>query len=118
MADPINLRLYPVSVLPPSGIIKMKALRKLDEMERELQHLQKGIRQTRAALAQGDGRTLASAVMNSRNWLFSLAESVAYIHAILRSSEGSGSSGTYFVGVLLQRAFTLGEGRGRLDGRA
>ena len=116
--DPISIRLYPVAVSIPAGPTKQKVLKKLEEMQREIDHIRTALAETKRAVATGDSRALASGVMDTRNWTISLAESQGYLQSVLRPPPGSdysGSSGAYFVDMLFSRAVKLGIQRGEQD---
>jgi len=81
-------------------------------MERELKHLHTAIIDMRNAVRSGrPGAPLASAIMNSRNWLLSVLMSHTYVQDMLRG-DGTGLSGASFpalqLDVLTPRAIKAG----------
>src|SRR5262245_57470599 len=112
-----KLELYPVAVLLPSGARKQQVSQKLDEMHRELQHIQTALVDIKRAVLMGQSPALASGVMNSRNWMFSLVESHCYLQTLLRPPDSSGASGPFHLEMLIARAAKAGIERAENDRR-
>ena len=110
MVDRIGVRTYAVNVTPVSGPALRKLLARADLMEREIKHLQLAIKHIRIAAQQPQtttGSPLASAVMDSRNWMLSVVMSHAYIQFMLGKNAG-GNAVPYFLAMLATRAVNAG----------
>src|SRR5262245_33058355 len=104
--DRIGVGSHHVAVAPPSGPPQQKVLARLDVMERELRHVQTAITNLRSAVRSGrPGAPLASAVMNSRNWVLSILMSHAYVHRMVAAPV----TGPGFMYPLGQQTSTLRE---------
>jgi hypothetical protein len=98
-ADRLGVRRLAVSVIPLAGAAQQKVLDRLDVMERELKHVHTAIKDMRNAVRSGrPGAPLASAVMNSRNWVVSVLMSHAYVQQMLAAQVSMGGPGTITVG--------------------
>jgi hypothetical protein len=112
----VGVDVHPVRVTPPAGIAKQKAVVKLTEMARELEHIQMAISEIKRSIMTGDGRGLASGVMNSRNWCLSLVESHSYVQSIVYAGGKSVGAWPFLQAVALwHRAAELGVQRGEID---
>ena len=90
MSDRIGVRMFAVNVTPVSGSAQRNLLARLDVMERELRHMETAITDMKRAVRQGSGSALASAVLNSRNWVLSLVMSHSYVQMLLgKNAAGS-----------------------------
>lgn len=92
MTDRIGVLKYPVNVTPVAGLPKDRLMRRLEIMEREIDHLKTAVADMRHGLLRSDSRLLTSGVMNSRNWTLSVVMSHCYAQAILGA--GAGPAGT------------------------
>jgi hypothetical protein len=102
VADRLGVGTFPVRVVPVSGNAQQKVLARLDVMERELKHVETAIKDMRNAVRQGrPGASLASAVMNSRNWVVSVLMSHAYVQQMLATDWDHGP-GTFSHGPGIQ----------------
>ena len=82
--DRVGVTRQPVAVVPVGGALQQKVLARLDVMERELRHVQAAITNLRSAVRSGrPGAPLASALMNSRNWVLSILMSHTYVHRMV-----------------------------------
>jgi hypothetical protein len=98
-ADRLGVRGLAVSVVPLTGAPQQKVLDRLDVMERELKHVHTAIKDMRNAVRQArPGAPLASAVMNSRNWVVSVLMSHAYVQQMLAATVSVRGPGTVTVG--------------------
>jgi hypothetical protein len=95
--------------------IRRKALFKLEEMQKELKHLQASIGSLQQSIRSGvqfPGNNLARTKQQIRDWALSLVESESYIETLL----GGGFVTAFRFDILVGRAVRLGRERGVADG--
>src|SRR5688572_4194620 len=87
--DRVGVRKFSVRAIRSHPEIETKALKRLEVMLRELDHVQGALLRLKAALTNRSMPTssLASAVMDSRNWTVSLIMSHAYIQRIVAGDD-------------------------------
>jgi len=118
MIDRIHVRSLSVNVTPVRG----KALRNLqarvDVMDREVKHMQLAITHLKHAVRHPESPTagLASAVMDSRNWMLSLVMSHAYVQYLLGENAYGTSAAPVMLSVLADRAVNAGAQYAKKDG--
>jgi hypothetical protein len=83
--DRIGVGKYSVRVEREHPALEAEVMKRLDVMQRELNHLQHAITRMKAWLPQrtNQGHALVEAVMDSRNWTVSLVMSHAFIQGML-----------------------------------
>lgn len=91
MSDRLGVGSFPVRVAPVTGLPLSRLKKRLDVMEREVQHLATAVKDMKNGVARNDNRLLTSGVMNSRNWSLSIVMSHCYVQNLLGAGSNTGS---------------------------
>src|SRR5262245_22323465 len=83
--DRVGVSQYAVRVERNYPPLEAEVMKRLDVMQRELNHLQNAVTRMKAWLPQraGQDRALLEALMDSRNWTLSLVMSHAFVQRLL-----------------------------------
>lgn len=106
------LKSYPVNVTPVNKIAQQRLLARLDKMEGHVGHVLTAVRDMKNAVRHGSTgvshASLATAVMNSRNWVLTVLAAHAYVQETLGTNSHGSSSPSFQLSLLAERAIQAG----------